>query len=133
MITIDTNVAVYALSQEPKREIARELLVTSDFASVQVLNEYVHTARRKFRRDWDQIDADIKLLHSTIGVFFPITDDDHATGLRLAARYKLAFYDALLLAVALVGGATSIYSEDMQHDLVIDDRLTIINPFLDAP
>ena len=108
MITIDTNVVVYALSQEPKRERARELLVSSDFASVQVLNEYVHTARRKFRREWDQINADIALLHSTIGGFLPITDQEHATGLRLAARYQLAFYDALLLAVALAAMGASL-------------------------
>lgn len=131
MITIDTNVAVYALSQDPRREIARELLVKSDFASVQVLNEYVHTARRKLRRDWNQIAADVGLLHSTIDIFLPMTGEDHAAGLRLAARYQLAFYDALLIAVALAGEAVTLYSEDMQHGLIIDDRLIIINPFLE--
>ncbi len=131
MITIDTNVAVYALSQDPRREIAGELLVKSDFASVQVLNEYVHTARRKLRRDWNQIAADVGLLHSTIDIFLPMTGEDHAAGLRLAARYQLAFYDALLIAVALAGSAVTLYSEDMQHGLVIDDRLIIINPFLE--
>jgi predicted nucleic acid-binding protein len=131
MVTIDTNIAVYALSAETKRERAREIMLNCDFASVQVLNEYAHTARRKLKRSWEQTLADVALLTSMVGHVMPVGAVNNASALRIAARYQLAFYDALHLAVALAGGATKFYSEDMQHALVIDDRLTIINPFLD--
>jgi predicted nucleic acid-binding protein len=36
----------------------------------------------------------------------------------------------LLLGVALLGGARTFYSEDMQHGLVIDEILRVVNPFL---
>ena len=49
--------------------------------------------------------------------------------LRIADRYLLSFYDSLMLAVALDGGARIIHSEDMQHGLVIDDTLRIVDPF----
>jgi predicted nucleic acid-binding protein len=132
MQTIDTNIVIYALSDEPKRERAREVMLACTFASVQVLNEYAHSARRRFRRNWDEVRGDIALITSMIGEVAPITAASNEAALRIYARYQLSFYDALQLAVALAGGATIFYSEDMQHGLVIDDRLTIINPFLDA-
>lgn len=132
MVTIDTNVAVYALSSEPKRERARAILLECDFASVQVFNEYAHVARRKIGRQWTEIQADVGNLAEMIGAVLPVSAADNGRALVLASRYRLSFFDALLLAVALAGGATIFYSEDMQHGLVIEDRLTIINPFLDT-
>ena len=77
--------------------------------------------------------ADVENLLEVIGSVLPVTQADNGRALFLAARHKLSFFDALLLAVALAGGATIFYSEDMQHGLIIEDRLTIINPFLDTP
>jgi predicted nucleic acid-binding protein len=37
-----------------------------------------------------------------------------------------------MIAVALENGATTLFSEDMHHGLVIDGKLTITNPFLSA-
>ena len=68
-----------------------------------------------------------------IGAVLPISAADNGRALALATRHQLSFFAALLLAVALAGGATIFYSEDMQHGLIIEDRLTIINPFLDTP
>jgi predicted nucleic acid-binding protein len=39
------------------------------------------------------------------------------------------FWDSLIVAAALHGGATVLYSEDMQTGLTVNDRLTIHNPF----
>jgi len=35
----------------------------------------------------------------------------------------------LIVATALDAGCDTLYSEDMQHGQIIDNRLTIINPF----
>jgi predicted nucleic acid-binding protein len=35
----------------------------------------------------------------------------------------------LIIAAALEAGCATLYSEDLQHGQVIDQRLTIINPF----
>ena len=50
----------------------------------------------------------------------------------VAIRYQLSHWDALIVASALISGCETLYSEDLQHLQVIDDRLTIINPFLAA-
>lgn len=47
-----------------------------------------------------------------------------------SSRATSSFYDALMLAVALSGGARTIYSEDMQHGMTIDEALRVVDPFI---
>jgi predicted nucleic acid-binding protein len=133
MVSADTNIAFYALTNDPKAEQAEKILASCDFISVQVLNEYAASSRRKARRDWHEIERDLALLQQWVGDIRLMSRFSNRDALRIADRYQLAFYDALHLAVALAGGATIFYSEDMQHGLIIDDRMTVINPFLPSP
>jgi predicted nucleic acid-binding protein len=98
--------------------------------SVQVLNEYANVAKRKLGRDWKTISDDLASLQNAAGRIKPISDASNHEAARIAARHNIAFYDAVMIAVALANGATTLYSEDMQHGMVIDDTLTIKNPFL---
>ena len=50
-------------------------------------------------------------------------------GLALAERYGLSIYDAMIAASALEAGCDTLWSEDMQHRMVIEGRVRIINPF----
>jgi predicted nucleic acid-binding protein len=132
VVTVDTNIAFYALAREGEKALkAKEVLATVSFLSVQVLNEYANAARRKLRRDWNDIAYDLDLLRTTIPDIHSIDGNANSEAVRLAARYQLSFYDSLLLAVAVANGASIFYSEDMQHGLVIDEKMTIINPFLE--
>jgi predicted nucleic acid-binding protein len=132
VVTLDTNIVVYALTLDDKRLRAREVLQRADFLSVQVLNEYASSASRKLRRDWSTIADDLKSLRNVVGFVSSITDEANLAATRIAERYQLSFYDAVMIAVALANGATTFYSEDMQHGLIIDGRLTITNPFLET-
>jgi predicted nucleic acid-binding protein len=42
-------------------------------------------------------------------------------------------YDAMIVAAALLGGCRTLYSEDMQHGLLIDHQLHICNPLIVQP
>lgn len=131
MVTIDTNVAFYALAIESSRaKRAADILESCDFLSVQVLNEYALSVRRKLERSWEDIAVDLLLLKTSVSVVHAINVEANRTAVRLADRYQLNFYDAVMIAVALENGASKLYSEDMQHGLVIEGKLTIINPFL---
>ena len=132
LVTADTNIAVYALVKGDKAARARRLLAAVDFLSVQVLNEYMNVARRKLLRNWTEISEDVDLLLQLAGDVRPITLIASLSAVRLAARYKLAPYDAVMVAVALANDASTLYSEDMQHGFVIDGRLTILNPFCET-
>jgi predicted nucleic acid-binding protein len=130
-ITLDTNVAIYAFTnQEEKADIARTILARSDFMSAQVLNEFVNVARRKHQRSWPDISLAAERLRRAVPTILPIDEAAHLEGLRVADRYQLGFYDALLVAVALAGGARTLYSEDMQHGMTVDQTVRIVNPFL---
>lgn len=132
MVTLDTNVAVYALTLDAKRSRAREILRSVDFVSVQVLNEYANVARRKLGRSWEVVAGDLDALRQAAGVIRPVTDDANREAIRIGARYRITFYDAVIVAVALANGARVLYSEDMQHGLVIDGCLSITDPFLES-
>jgi predicted nucleic acid-binding protein len=132
VVTVDTNIVFYALAQQGGRALrAKEVLASAAFLSVQVLNEYAFSARRKLRRDWDDISYDLDLLRTIVSDIYGVDFIANRIAITLATRYKLAFYDALMLAVALANGATIFYSEDMPHGMIIDDKLNIINPFLE--
>ncbi len=38
--------------------------------------------------------------------------------------------DSLIVAAALDAGCDTLYSEDMQHSQVVEDRLRLVNPFV---
>lgn len=44
-------------------------------------------------------------------------------------RYRLAFWDALIVAAAQAAGCRYLLTEDFQPDQQLDD-LTVVNPFL---
>jgi len=51
--------------------------------------------------------------------------------MKLAVRYQLSHWDALIVAAAIQASCDLIYSEDMQHEQVFDDRVSVKNPFID--
>ena len=59
----------------------------------------------------------------------PLTLEIHETGLALAERYGLSTYDAMIAASALDAGCETLWSEDMQHGMKLDEGLRIVNPF----
>lgn len=130
VVTLDTNIAIYAFSDDEwKAAIAFDVLSRSSFVSVQLLNEFANVLVRKRRLPWPRVAAMVGGLRTAIRTVLPLDEAIHGNGLRLAERYGLSLYDALMVSAALSGGARTIYSEDMQHGLMIDDTLRIVDPF----
>ena len=95
--------------------------------SVQVLNEFAATARRKARLAFTEIRDVLGVVRSTCAVV-TLDLETHALGLDVAERYRISVYDGLIIAAALRAGCTVLYSEDLQHGQRIEG-LTIRNPF----
>lgn len=128
--TLDTNVAIYAFDDaSPKAPTARSVLANVEFISVQLLNEFANVVARKQQRSWADVSWGVARLREAVPHVRAIGVLDNWEALRIADRYHLSFYDSLMLAVALAGGARTIYSEDLQHELVIDGTLRIVDPF----
>lgn len=61
--------------------------------------------------------------------FGVITKIDIKLAMNIKKRYKFSYWDSLIIASALENNCAILYSEDMQHGQIIEDRLTIVNPF----
>lgn len=125
----DTNVLLYLLSADAaKADRAEAVLAGGGTVSVQVLNEFASVASRKLRMPWAEISEVLEPLRA-VCVVEPLTLETHQRALQLAERHGLSFYDALILAAALLAGCKTLHSEDMQDGQVIERKLTIRNPF----
>jgi predicted nucleic acid-binding protein len=126
----DTNVLIYIASGDAaKADQAEAAVATGGAISVQVLNEITNVARRKMQMSWADTHTLLDMLRGLLTVH-PLTVDIHETGLRLAERYGFSTYDAMIAASALHADCDTLWSEDMQHGMVLDEGLRIVNPFL---
>jgi predicted nucleic acid-binding protein len=126
---LDTNILVYAFSDDPRSEVARVLMAGPFAISTQALNEFANVTRKKLKLPWEQIEDAIDALSQAASSIVFMDPEMTRSALRLADRYNLAFYDSLMVAAALSAGCRNYYSEDLHHGLTIDGMLSVINPF----
>jgi predicted nucleic acid-binding protein len=131
---LDSNVLVYALSdrlsERKKRDRAKALIAKTDFGfSYQVLMETWVVATRQMTPavPLEKVGAFLgKLLefpcvHGTEGLYHQ--------AIHLAVRFGIHPYDAAILAAAQELGATTVYSEDLNHGQDYDG-VRVLNPFI---
>ena len=131
-VFFDTNILVYLYSvDEPEKQHAalKQIEVSeSRWISTQVLSELSNTLRKKFKLEYDNITNVLTEIQESFQVITvqPSTIE-HA--LHLAQIYRYSYYDSLILAASLEKTCHFLYSEDMQHQQLIDQQLIILNPF----
>lgn len=124
----DSNILLYTLDTAGKAATAEKILDRCTTISVQVLNEFASVARRKKLLSVEEI-VEMETTFRALFEVLPLTLAIHDHALLLCGRYSLSFYDALIAAAALEAGCTTLYSEDMQHGLKIEQQLEVVNPF----
>ena len=128
---LDTNILIYSHDENAldKQSIARDLIVRSPVICSQALAEYISVLRRvlKIPKEFVISACMPNLKHCQIKVVDIATLQ---TAERLIQRYDFQLFDAVIVASALETGCNTLYSEDMQHNMRIDRKLSIINPFL---
>ncbi|MEN6422231.1 MAG: PIN domain-containing protein [Smithella sp.] len=134
-VFIDTNILVYAATTDhqemEKREMAVALLNDLNnrdvYVSTQVINEFYsillknHIDEPSIREKIGIILREMKL----VIVRLPTID----LCWQLRDRYRYSYWDSMILATACEKGCAIIYTEDMQHQQLIEDKLRIVNPF----
>jgi predicted nucleic acid-binding protein len=124
----DSNVILYLLSGDvTKADRAQSLLAAGAVISVQVLNEVTSVCQRKLKMPWAEIDTLLLAVKAACKVV-PLTVASHEKAVELAKRYRLSFYDANIVASAIIAGAPALLTEDMHNGLLIEG-LTFQNPF----
>ncbi|OJW81379.1 MAG: hypothetical protein BGO69_13865 [Bacteroidetes bacterium 46-16] len=130
-VFVDTNILVYSYSatEEAKRLVSRKIISNNiTVVSTQVLQELSNVLHRKFGKSWQQI----QLVLTEIGENNSVFTNNIATinrACKMAEAYGYSFYDSLIIAAAMESGCNILYSEDMQDGHIIEERLTITNPF----
>ena len=133
---IDTNILLYSNDEADTRKnrMATELLVSlygrrEAVLSIQVLQEYAVNALKKLKMEPSLVRRRVELF-GRFDVVIPsvslVTD-----ALDLQLRYPLSFWDALVVQSAVVSGCAILFSENLQHERVIDG-VRIINPFAET-
>jgi predicted nucleic acid-binding protein len=131
----DTNVLVYIFDERApeKGAVARQLLadcITRKDAclSAQVLQEFFVTVTRKLTTPLTQVQAERAVRDfSTL----PIVNSDAALvldAITTSDRYRISFWDSLIVEAALRAGAAILYTEDLQDGQVFGS-VTVENPF----
>jgi predicted nucleic acid-binding protein len=125
----DTSVLLYLLSADKaKADRVEQLLARRGTVSVQVLNEFAAVALRKLKMPLHEVREILDTIRAVCRVE-PVTLETHDRGLAVHERYGFSLFDSMLVAAALVAGARSLCSEDLQHGQVIDGQLRILDPF----
>ncbi|OYW60850.1 MAG: hypothetical protein B7Z40_19435 [Bosea sp. 12-68-7] len=127
---LDTNVLVYAFSDDPRSARAEALLAKGCVSGVQALNEFANVARRKLAMEWREVREALDALRALLASVAPLDLAVHLAGIEIAERHRLSVYDAMMIAAALRLRCTTFWSEDLQDGLVVEGRLTIRNPFV---
>jgi len=126
---LDTNVLIYAFTDDPRSQKAQELLGKGCVIGVQVLNEFTNVARRKLDMTWEELREALSSILIVCPTVLPMDLEVHSDALTIAERYGFRIFDALMIASALRSGCEILWSEDMQDGMVIDGRIRIANPF----
>lgn len=127
-VFIDSNVVLYLLSGDAaKADRAEAMLNKGGIISVQVLNEVTSVCLRKLKMSWEEIDAVLLAVKAACDVV-PLTVESHDKAVEIARRFQLSIYDAQICAAAILSGAKTLLSEDMQSGMKIEG-LVVKNPF----
>ena len=129
----DTNVVLYTIGQDMRKtEIARNLITDGIIVSTQVINECVSVCLRKFgfTKEKSYTFADKIMCRTDV---IPVDEATVRKSADIAIQKQISNWDALIISAALLADCDILYSEDMQHGQIFDNRLTIVNPFLEDP
>lgn len=126
---LDTNIFVYAFTDDPRNAVAEDLLGKGGEISVQVLNEFTNVARRKLGFSWTEVSEAVDAIRTLSRAIHPLDLETHSGAIKLASQCGLSFYDALIVSSALLAKCEVLYTEDLQDGLSIEGGLRIENPF----
>lgn len=130
---IVTNVIIYAFSSSDteKRKKALNLFLNESFPtiSIQVLNEFCNIQKKKFKINNPDIKTNLGLILEKTKLFSN-SYNDIVLACDISGKYHYSYYDSLIISSALNNNCSILYSEDMQNNQVIENKLTIINPFV---
>ena len=137
-VFLDTNILVYLFDKSEKEKqtrvkklIADHLPQTRMFVSIQVINEFINVTGKKIASPISPIQQkEIIEFINDIFIITPLILNTTLNALEISQKYKLSFWDSLIISSALENKCSVLYSEDMQNGFSIYNKIKIVNPFI---
>lgn len=133
---LDTNILCYTKDSTDYNKHSKAIALVEDLfhkktarISTQVINEFYVFLKRHSKDEAELMAAKItaqSLLHLAPT---PITSELQLQAWDIESRYKLSWWDSLIIAAAQTSRCEVIYTEDLQHGQKIENIL-IQNPLL---
>jgi predicted nucleic acid-binding protein len=130
-IALDTNVLLYLYdaSDHIKRRVSEGIVASNPIISSQVVSEFINVTKRALKLPKQEILYKCNRVFDRcqiISVDQDILNHSHY----LLKKYDFQIFDSIIISSTLAAGCDTLYSEDLQHNQLVEGRLTIVNPFL---
>lgn len=133
-VFIDTNIFVYAKLEHEQNRIKKqyagnflESLSGQLIVSTQVLNEFSNILI-KHKIDDKKIQRTLVAIIEECEIC-PVELKTVEKAWYIKIKYQFSYWDSLIVSAALEGECSILYTEDLQHNQIIEEKLRVINPF----
>jgi predicted nucleic acid-binding protein len=136
-VFLDTNIFVYSFDRDSQAKSRRALQLIGDalatrkgILSYQVVQEFFNVALRRFPKPMSAAESEYYFattlrpmlgIHSSAALY--------VDAFQLQSRYRLSWYDSLIVAAAIQAECETLLTEDLQHGQKFGS-LRVENPFL---
>jgi predicted nucleic acid-binding protein len=133
-VFLDTNLWVYFFAKDPLDKAEKVTNIINDqlpslTISTQVLGEFYNVlTRKRIFANTEARSIISGLANGTLAVDIDIPKVLQVVEINI--RYGYSYWDSLVIATAFQSDCSILYSEDMQHNQLIEGKLRIINPFV---
>ncbi|MCX8491165.1 MAG: PIN domain-containing protein [Cyclobacteriaceae bacterium] len=129
-VFIDSNIIVYLVDNRSKEKTkkAHDFLSPDFFISTQVITENVNVCLKKLHLNKETTFDFARRILSRFRIL-QITEATLLKSFEISLKYQLSSWDSIIIATAILNNCSIIYSEDMQDGLIVENSVTIINPF----
>ena len=130
---VDSNIWLYAFIEtdqdQDKSKISNSIINSKNIIiSTQVINEVCVNLIKKAKFTEDKIQELVQDFYQSYQVI-ELEIETFLTASQLRQNYYFSYWDSLIVACAMSAEVTILYSEDMQNGLIVNNSLTIVNPF----
>ena len=130
-IALDTNILIYLYDDldERKRNISESLILDRPLIGSQVISEFLNVTKRLLKLPKNELmDKADKLFR--VCEIVSMNQMTITKAKDLIIKYDFQLFDSLIVASALQANCTVLYSEDLHHNLLVENQLRVINPFI---
>lgn len=129
---LDTNILLYLYdaNDHSKRHVSESIVALNPIISTQVVSEFINVTKRAMKLPKQEVLFKCNRIFDRCRIVSVDQDIlDHSY--YILKKYNFQIFDSIIISSTLAAGCSTLYSEDFQHNQLVEGKLTIINPYLE--